>query len=72
VLAACSHAILSDPAIARIEESPLEKLVITDSIPVPPEKQSEKLVTLSLAQSLADVIVRVQSHRSVSLLFNHH
>jgi len=72
VLAACSHAILSDPAIERIEESPLEKLVITDSIPVPPEKQSEKLVTLSLAQSLADVIVRVQSHRSVSLLFNHH
>ena len=72
VLAACSHAILSDPAVERIEASPLEKLVITDSIPVPPEKQSEKLVTLSLAQSLADVIVRVQSHRSVSLLFNHH
>ena len=59
-------------AVERIEASPLEKLVITDSIPVPPEKQSEKLVTLSLAQSLADVIVRVQSHRSVSLLFNHH
>ena len=72
VLAACSHEILSDPAVERIEASPLEKLVITDSIPVPPEKQSEKLVTLSLAQSLADVIVRVQSHRSVSLLFNHH
>ena len=72
VLAACSHAILSDPAVERIEASPLEKLVITDSIPVPPEKQSEKLVTLSVAQSLADVIVRVQSHRSVSLLFNHH
>ena len=72
VLAACSHAILSDPAVERIEASPLEKLVITDSIPVPPEKQSDKLVTLSLAQSLADVIVRVQSHRSVSLLFNHH
>lgn len=72
VLAACSHAILSEPAVERIEASPLEQLVITDSIPVPPEKQSAKLVTLSLAQSLADVIVRIQSHRSVSLLFNHH
>ena len=50
----------------------IDQLVITDSIPVPPEKQSDKLVTLSLAQSLADVIVRIQSHRSVSLLFNHH
>ena len=72
VLAACSHAILSDPAVERIEASPLENLVITDSTPVPPEKQSEKLVTLSLAQWLADVIVSVQNHRSVSLLFNHH
>ena len=72
VLAACSHAILSDPAVERLNASVIDQLVITDSIPLPPEKQSDKLVTLSLAQSLADVIVRIQSHRSVSLLFNHH
>ena len=72
VIAACSHAILSDPAVERLNASPIEQLVITDSIPLPVEKQSPKIVTLSLAQSLADVIVRIQSHRSVSLLFNHH
>ena len=72
VLAACSHAILSNPAVERLNNSVIDQLVITDSIPLPPEKQSDKLVTLSLAQSLADVIVRIQSHRSVSLLFNHH
>ena len=72
VLAACSHAILTDPAMERINASVIDQLVITDSIPLAPEKQSEKLVVLSLAQSLADVIVRIQSHRSVSLLFNHH
>ena len=72
VLAACSHGIFSDPAIERINASVIDQLVITDSIPLAPEKQSENLVVLSLAQSLADVIVRIQSHRSVSLLFNHH
>ena len=56
----------------RINASVIDQLVITDSVPLAPEKQSEKLVVLSLAQSLADVIVRIQSHRSVSLLFNHH
>ena len=72
VLAACSHAILTDPAMERINASVIDQLVITDSVPLAPEKESEKLVVLSLAQSLADVIVRIQSHRSVSLLFNHH
>lgn len=72
ILAACSHAILSNPATERLNASVIDQLVITDSIPILPEKQSDKLVTLSLAQSLADVIVRIQSHRSVSLLFNHH
>ena len=72
MLAACSHAILTDPAMERINASVIDQLVITDSVPLAPEKESEKLVVLSLAQSLADVIVRIQSHRSVSLLFNHH
>ena len=69
IIASCSHAILSGPAVQRINESPLEKLVITDTIPLPPEKASEKFVTLSLASALGDVIMRIQSHRSVSQLF---
>lgn len=69
IFASCSHAILSDPAVQRINESPIEKLVITDTIPLPPEKQSDKFVVLSLADALGDVMMRIQSHRSVSQLF---
>jgi ribose-phosphate pyrophosphokinase len=69
VYACCSHAILSDPAVKRINNSNIEKLVITDTIPLPPDKQSDKIVVRSLADTIGDVIVRIQSHRSVSQLF---
>ena len=69
IFASCSHAILSDPAVQRINESPIEKLVITNTIPLPPEKESDKIVTLSIANAIGDVIMRIQSHRSVSQLF---
>ena len=69
IYASCSHAILSDPAVQRINDSPIEKLIITDTIPLPPEKASDKIVVLSLAEPIADVIIRIQSHRSVSQLF---
>ena len=69
VLAACSHAVLSDPAVERINASCIEKLIITDTIPLTPEKHSEKIVVLSLAEALAGVVIQIQSHRSVSLLF---
>ena len=69
VLAACSHAVLSDPAVERINDSVMEKLIITDTIPLPPEKQSPKIEVLSMAESIGDVILNIQAHRSVSLLF---
>ena len=69
VLAACTHAVLSDPAVERINASVIEKLIITDTIPLPPEKQSDKIVVLSMAESIGDVILNIQAHRSVSLLF---
>lgn len=69
VYACCSHAILSDPAMRRINESNIEKLVVTDTIPLTPEKQSDKIVVRSLADTIGNVIVRIQSHRSVSQLF---
>ena len=70
VIASCSHAILSDPAVERIDASPIEQLAITDTIPLPPEKQSDKIVVLSLAEAIGDVMVRILSHQSVSKLFN--
>ncbi|MGN0941959.1 MAG: ribose-phosphate diphosphokinase [Selenomonadaceae bacterium] len=70
VYACCSHGILSDPAVKRINESNIEKLIVTDTIPLTPEKQSDKIVVCSLADVIGDVIVRIQSHRSVSQLFD--
>ncbi len=69
VLAACSHAVLSKNAVEKINNSDIEKLVITDTIMLPPEKQSEKFVVLSMAKSIGDVIMRIQARRSVSQLF---
>lgn len=69
VLAACSHAVLSKNAVEKINNSDIEKIVITDTIALPPEKKSPKIVVLSMAKSIGDVILRIQSRRSVSQLF---
>jgi len=72
VLACCSHAILSGPAKERIESSPLEKLVITDTIALPEDKQIDKIVVVSMAEYIADVIRCIQGHDSVSKIFDKH
>ena len=69
VIAACTHAVLSKNAVEKIDNSVMEQLVITDTIPLPPEKQSPKITVLSMAQAIGDVILNIQSHRSVSVLF---
>lgn len=69
VYACCSHAILSEPAVERIEKSVIKKLIITDTIPLTEDKKNDKIVVLSLADALGDVIMRIQDNRSVSQLF---
>ena len=69
VIAACTHAVLSKNAVEKINASDIERLVVTDTIPLPPEKQSDKIVVLSMAGAIGDVILNIQAHRSVSLLF---
>ena len=69
VIAACTHAVLSKNAVEKINNSDIEQLVITDTIPLPPEKHSPKITVLSMAEAIGDVILSIQSHRSVSLLF---
>ncbi|MBR1805085.1 MAG: ribose-phosphate pyrophosphokinase [Selenomonadaceae bacterium] len=69
VIAACTHAVLSNNAVEKINASDIERLVVTDTIPLPPEKQSDKIVVLSMAGAIGDVILNIQTHRSVSLLF---
>jgi ribose-phosphate pyrophosphokinase len=69
VIAAVVHPVLSGRAPQRLEQSPLEKLVVTNTIPIPAERQSDKIVTLSVAPLLATAITRIHDGRSVSELF---
>ncbi|WP_019244509.1 MULTISPECIES: ribose-phosphate diphosphokinase [Bacillus] len=69
VYACCTHPVLSGPAIERIENSKIKELVVTNSIELPEEKKTEKVVGLSVAPLLAEAIVRVYEDQSVSTLF---
>ncbi len=70
VYAMCVHGILSDPAMERLEASVINKLVITDSIQVAPEKlNSDKLDTISIAGTLSDAIENVYLGTSITHLF---
>jgi ribose-phosphate pyrophosphokinase len=69
VTAACVHPILSGNAVQRICNSDIEELVVTDSIPLPPQKQHEKVRVLSIAPLLGEAVVRINSGRSVGELF---
>ena len=69
VVGCFSHAVLSGPAIARLSESDIECVAITDTIDLPEEKQIDKIQTLSVANLLGEAIARIHSNSSVSSLF---
>ena len=69
IYATASHAVLSGPAIKRLEDSPLEKIVVTNTIPLTPEKQISKIIQLSVAELLARAITNIHKELSVSELF---
>ncbi len=70
VYACCSHGVLSGPAIDRINNSQIKKLVITNSIPLRGAAAAcEKIEVLSVAGLLAEAISRIHSEDSVSSLF---
>ncbi|MFD2045574.1 ribose-phosphate diphosphokinase [Ornithinibacillus salinisoli] len=70
VYACCTHPVLSGPAMERIESSQIKELVITNSIPLPPEKRTEKVTQLSVAPLIGEAIIRVHEEQSVSILFD--
>lgn len=70
VIACCTHAVLSDPAVKRIEASNLTELIVTNTIPLPEEKRSPKIKVLSVAPLLGEAIVRIYGELSVSKLFD--
>jgi len=70
VYAACTHAVLSGPAVERLVDSPLEELITTDTIPLGPGAAgSGKIRPLTVAPLLAEAIRRVTECGSVSSLF---
>jgi ribose-phosphate pyrophosphokinase len=69
VYACATHAVLSGNALERLRDSPLKQIIVTDSIPVPPNKHLPNLTVLSVAKLLADAIKRIHTNESVSKLF---
>ncbi len=70
VYACCTHPVLSGPALERLEASPVKEIVVTNTIPVPPEKQLDKIRVLSVAPLIGDAIIRIHEELSVSKLFD--
>jgi len=71
IYAAITHGVLSGPAIQRIDQCKgLEKLLISDSIPLSEEKKHPKIQVLSVANLLAEAIKRIHNEESVSCLFD--
>ena len=69
VHAACTHPVLSGPAVDRIKNSSIKRLITTNTLPLPPEKQFDKLEVHSIAPILAKAIDAVFEDTSVSELF---
>jgi ribose-phosphate pyrophosphokinase len=67
VRAIASHAVMSDPASLRVDQSPLTEIIFTDSIPYP--QKSEKVKILSVADMFANAIQRVCNNQSISTLY---
>ena len=70
VWAMATHGVLSGPAIDRLKNSPIERIVLTNTLPLPPEKQLPKIEVLSIAPLIAEALGAVFDDTSVSEIFH--
>lgn len=70
VYVCCTHPVLSGPAVERLAESPVQEVIVTNTIPVGLEKAVDKIKILSVAPLLGEAIIRVHEDLSVSKLFD--
>jgi ribose-phosphate pyrophosphokinase len=70
VWAMATHGVLSGPAIDRLKNSPLEKIVLTNTLPLPAEKQLPNIEILSVAPLIAEALGAVFDDTSVSVIFD--
>ncbi len=66
---AATHGVLCGPAIQKLADAPIDSIIVTDTIPIPAEKQLPNLVQLSVAPLLAEAIKRIHHDQSISELF---
>jgi len=69
VIVAATHGILSEPAAERLQASRISEVVVTNTLPIPPDRQFEKLTILSIAPLLAQAIYEVFTDGSVTRMF---
>ena len=69
ITAIATHGVLSGPAIKRLSESKIKKIIITDTISIPKEKHIEKMKIVSVGKVFAEAVNRVHNGESVSALF---
>jgi ribose-phosphate pyrophosphokinase len=73
ISACCTHAVLSGPAVSRIQNSELNRLVVTDTIPLSePAKTCPKIVQLSVSHLLARAVLGIHREDSISSIFEIH
>ena len=69
VYACATHAVLSGPAIERIENSAIKEVVLLDTIPVPKEKMIDKFTILPVAPTFAEAIARIYNDKPFTAAF---
>jgi ribose-phosphate pyrophosphokinase len=69
ITVACTHPVLAGPAVERLSRPEIQELIVTDTIPLGPEKRSQKTTVLSVSQLFSEAIQRIWSEESVSSLF---
>ncbi|MCX7521798.1 ribose-phosphate diphosphokinase [Microbacterium sp. STN6] len=70
IVVAATHAVFSDPAVELLQSDVIDSVVVTDTLPLPPEKQFDKLTILSVAPLLARAIEQVFTDGSVTSMFD--
>jgi ribose-phosphate pyrophosphokinase len=69
IRAACTHGLFCGPAIQFIQDSPVEEVVATNTVDVPPEKRTGKITVLSVAPLFAEAVKRIHEGKSISIMF---
>ena len=67
---AATHGVFAGPAIERMMAAPIDSIVITDTVPLPPGKTCDKIKVLSVAGMLGESIKRIHQHESISEIFS--